>query len=51
MGITDDLSQGGAIVLIVLMFVGRLGSLVVALSIPDRPQERYRYSYGRVRIG
>ena len=51
MGITGDLSQGGAIVLIVLMFIGRLGSLVVALSIPDRPQERYRYSYGRVRIG
>ena len=51
MGITGELSQGGAIVLIALMFLGRLGSLVVALSIPDQPQERYRYSYGRVRIG
>ena len=51
MGITGELSQGGAIVLIGLMFIGRLGSLVVALSIPDQPQERYRYSYGRVRIG
>lgn len=50
-GITGELSTAGAVVLTVLMFVGRLGSLVVALSIPDRPQERYRYSYGRVRIG
>ena len=51
MAITGDLSQGGAIVLMVLMFLGRLGPLIVALSIPDRAQERYRYSYGRVRIG
>ena len=50
-GITAELSTAGAVVLTVLMFVGRLGSLIIALSIPDRPQERYRYSYGRVRIG
>ena len=50
-GVTSELSTAGAVVLVALMFIGRLGSLIVALSIPDRPQERYRYSYGRVRIG
>ena len=33
------------------MFIGRLGPMIVAFSIPDRPQERYRYAHGRVRIG
>ena len=51
MGLTGDLSERGAFILTLLMFTGRLGSLIVALSIPDRPEERYRYSYGRVRIG
>ena len=50
-GVTSELSTAGSVVLIALMFIGRLGSLIVALSIPERPQERYRYSYGRVRIG
>ncbi len=51
MGATTELSTAGAAALTGLMFLGRLGSLIVAVSIPDRPQERYRYSYGRVRIG
>ena len=51
MGLTRDLSEAGALLLVALMFIGRLGPLIVAFSIPDRPQERYRYSYGRVRIG
>ena len=51
MGSTGDLSTPGVILITALMFIGRLGPLIVAISIPDRPQERYRYSYGRVRIG
>jgi trk system potassium uptake protein TrkH len=51
MGSTGELSTPGVILLTALMFIGRLGPLVVAISIPDRPQERYRYPYGRVRIG
>ena len=51
MNVTGDLTERGAFLLTMLMFIGRLGSLIVALSIPDRPQERYRYAYGRVRIG
>ena len=51
LGITADLSTPSVILATVLMFVGRLGPMIVAFSIPDRPQERYRYAHGRVRIG
>ena len=51
MGETSHLTESGTIILTLLMFLGRLGPLIVAVSIPDRPQERYRYAYGRVRIG
>lgn len=49
--VTWGLSHAGATILVVLMFVGRLGPLFVALTIPDRPQERYQYAEGVVRIG
>ena len=51
MGSTGNLSTPGVILITALMFIGRLGPLIVAISIPDRSQERYRYTYGRVRIG
>jgi trk system potassium uptake protein TrkH len=50
-GITGELSEGGALILVALMFVGRLGPLYVALSIPDRAQTRYRFPDSGVRIG
>ena len=50
-GATGNLTTPGVILLTALMFIGRLGPLIVAISIPDRPQERYRYPRGRVRIG
>lgn len=50
-GITAGLSDAGALILVVLMFVGRLGSLMVALTVPDQPQARYHYSQEGVRIG
>ena len=50
-GITANISQGGALILTSLMFLGRLGPLYIALSIPDRPQTRYRFPAGAVRIG
>lgn len=50
-GITGDVSQAGALILTALMFVGRLGPLYVALSIPDKPQTRYRFPEAGVRIG
>jgi trk system potassium uptake protein TrkH len=50
-GVTTQLSDGGAVIVIVLMLLGRLGSLLVALSVPDRPDEMIRYPAGIVRIG
>ncbi len=50
-GVTFGLSEGGAMILVVLMFMGRLGPLMIALSIPDRPSDRYRYLRSSVRIG
>ena len=50
-GVTGGLTEGGAVVLAVLMFLGRLGTMMVALTVPDRPQSRYHYSREGVRIG
>lgn len=48
---TGEVSDAGAIILALLMFLGRLGPLYVALSIPDKPQTRYRFPEAGVRIG
>ena len=50
-GLTANLSAGGAITLTALMFIGRLGPLMIALSVPERPEVRYRYPTEGVRIG
>ena len=50
-GVTPVLSGAGTSIVIVLMFVGRLAPLMVALTVPDRGQARYRYPSEGVRIG
>ncbi len=50
-GVTSQLTDGGAMILVVLMFFGRLGSLLVALSVPDRAEDIVRYPEAAVRIG
>ena len=50
-GVTTQLSDRGAMIVVMLMFFGRLGSLLVALSVPDRPEEVIRYPEASVRIG
>ena len=50
-GATPALSTAGAVILVVLMFVGRLGPLLVALSVPERPEARHQYPAEGVRIG
>jgi trk system potassium uptake protein TrkH len=50
-GVTTQLSDAGTMIVIVLMFLGRLGSLLVALSVPDRPEDVIRYPEASVRIG
>ena len=52
MGITPGLSVAGKLLIIVTMFVGRVGPLTVALALAQRDQPaRYRYPEGRVKIG
>lgn len=50
-GLTPVLSDAGAAIVIVLMFVGRLGPLLVALTVPDDGKARYHYAQEGVRIG
>ena len=50
-GVANAASQWGAHILMILMFVGRLGPMLVALAIPDRPRDRFRYPTAPVRIG
>jgi len=50
-GITSEISKTGTLILTALMFIGRLGSLYIALSIPDTPQRRYQFPEETVRIG
>jgi len=49
--ITPQISQAGTLIMSALMFAGRLGSLYIALSIPDKPRTRYRFPEAGVRIG
>ena len=51
-GITPDLSAWGQTILVLAMFVGRLGPLTFALALAQRePRAVYRYSTETVKIG
>jgi trk system potassium uptake protein TrkH len=51
-GITPELTPAGKVVLILLMFVGRLGPLTIAVAISRRARPaRLRYAEERVMIG
>ncbi|HZK66138.1 MAG TPA: TrkH family potassium uptake protein [Chloroflexota bacterium] len=51
-GITPNLSLIGKLVIILTMYVGRVGPLTVALALAQRQKpETYRYPEGRVKIG
>ena len=50
-GAAQSATQSGANILILMMFVGRMGPLVITAMIPDRPRERFRYPAEAVRIG
>lgn len=52
MGLTPQLSAAGRLIVIVAMFVGRLGPLFVALALMQRVRQReYRFPGEPVRIG
>lgn len=51
-GITPDLSSGGKTILILGMFIGRLGPITVAYALQHRQQrERFRFAEANIRIG
>ena len=51
-GITPDLSDPGRIVVVLVMYVGRLGPLTIALGMALRERRAvYRFAQERVRIG
>jgi trk system potassium uptake protein TrkH len=52
MGITPALSVPGKLILIALMFVGRLGPLTIALALIERPpQKQIQYPAEGVLVG
>jgi trk system potassium uptake protein TrkH len=51
-GLTPDLSGGGKFILVIGMFIGRLGPITVAYALQSKQkQERFRYAEANVRIG
>jgi trk system potassium uptake protein TrkH len=51
-GLTPDLSSGGKFILVIGMFIGRLGPITVAYALQSKQkQERFRYAEANVRIG
>jgi len=52
MGLTPELSQPGKIIVMLLMFVGRLGPLTLAYALGTRQKRTlYRYAEGKILIG
>jgi trk system potassium uptake protein TrkH len=50
-GVTGDLTTMGKLVLTFVMFVGRLGPLVVAMAVSRQKAPRYYYAEERIMIG
>lgn len=52
MGLTSDLTPAGKIVIILMMFIGRLGPLTLSYAIaPRRERQKYRNAEGKIIIG
>jgi trk system potassium uptake protein TrkH len=51
-GITPELSPAGRVIIMVTMFVGRIGPLALAISLAQRQRTSlFRYPQGTIRIG
>ena len=51
-GITASLSAAGKLVLVALMYVGRVGPLTLVLAVGPRPSRgRFRYAEENVMVG
>jgi trk system potassium uptake protein TrkH len=51
MGVTPDLTPVGRIVIILTMFIGRLGPLTVAFALAQRRRAVLRYPEEQILIG
>lgn len=52
LGVTPDLTPAGKIIIIVMMFAGRLGPLTLAYALgPVKGKELYRHPEGKINIG
>jgi trk system potassium uptake protein TrkH len=50
-GITPGLSSAGKTIIIVTMFIGRLGPLTIALAMGQREKPRFKYAEEKILIG
>ncbi|MBN2357590.1 Trk family potassium uptake protein [candidate division KSB1 bacterium] len=50
-GITPLLTKAGKVVIIILMYVGRIGPITLALAIANKPPLRIRYAEEKIIIG
>jgi trk system potassium uptake protein len=50
-GIVPEMSLAGKTILMIVMFIGRLGPLTLALALAPQEQTVYRYVQERVTIG
>ncbi|MBL39426.1 MAG: Ktr system potassium transporter B [Xanthomonadales bacterium] len=50
-GITDELNQAGRAVIVILMFIGRVGPLALGLFMATRVPPSVRYPAGRIFLG
>jgi trk system potassium uptake protein TrkH len=51
MGLTGELSDAGKLIVIVLMFIGRIGPLTLAFSLAKTQKSSIRYPDGEVFTG
>lgn len=51
MGITPHLSQVGKIIILLLMYIGRIGPITLALAIANKPTVAIRYAEEKIIIG
>ncbi|RKN85908.1 TrkH family potassium uptake protein [Paenibacillus ginsengarvi] len=52
MGLTSQLTEFGKVVIILLMFIGRLGPVTLAFTLTSKPEkELFRYPEGKITIG
>ncbi len=51
MGITDQLTQTGRVILSIVMFTGRLGPLIIALAISRQGNRHFTYAHEDIMVG